>query len=205
MSSVASLGTGRGTWTSPYRSSMSVGFIFSMRRKRSKILDAVHETSRGLHAGGAIDQVTMREFDRLCLKPVPPLRPAEIKRIRESANVSQAVFAAILNTRRVERGRSSTRAARGLRKSESSDVTSDGASHRASEDRVPSKPKHAILSKVSSSEQSSATHHPPLQSQRTPPHPALASHRECDGRDPAAATLRRPPCHPAAAGGRAWC
>jgi hypothetical protein len=27
-----------------------------------------------------------------------PLRPADIKRIRESANVSQAVFAAILNT-----------------------------------------------------------------------------------------------------------
>jgi putative transcriptional regulator len=69
-----------------------------MRKKRSKILDAVHETARGLHAADAIDQVTMREFDQLCLKPVPPLRPAEIKRIRESANVSQAVFAAILNT-----------------------------------------------------------------------------------------------------------
>ena len=69
-----------------------------MRKKRSKILDAVHETARGLRAADAIDQVTMREFDQLCLKPVPPLRPAEIKRIRESANVSQAVFAAILNT-----------------------------------------------------------------------------------------------------------
>jgi putative transcriptional regulator len=69
-----------------------------MRKKRSKILDAVHTTARGLHAADAIDQVTMREFDQLCLKPVPPLRPAEIKRIRESAHVSQAVFAAILNT-----------------------------------------------------------------------------------------------------------
>lgn len=69
-----------------------------MRKKRSKILDAVHETARGLHGADAIDQVTMREFDQLCLKSVPPLRPAEIKRIRESANVSQAVFAAILNT-----------------------------------------------------------------------------------------------------------
>lgn len=67
-------------------------------RKRSKILDAVDATARGLHAADAIDQVTLREFDQLCLKPVPPLRPAEIKRIRESANVSQAVFAAILNT-----------------------------------------------------------------------------------------------------------
>jgi putative transcriptional regulator len=69
-----------------------------MRKKRSKILDAVHATARGLHAAKAIDQMTMREFDQLCLKPVPPLRPAEIKRIRESARVSQAVFAAILNT-----------------------------------------------------------------------------------------------------------
>ena len=61
-----------------------------MRKKRSKILDAVHATARGLHAANAIDQVTMRVFDQLYLKPVPPLRPAEIKRIRESANVSQA-------------------------------------------------------------------------------------------------------------------
>jgi hypothetical protein len=60
-----------------------------MRKKRSKILDAVHATARGLHTADAIDQVTMREFDQLCLKPLPPLRPAEIKRIRESANVSQ--------------------------------------------------------------------------------------------------------------------
>jgi putative transcriptional regulator len=69
-----------------------------MRKKRSKILDAVHATARGLHAADVIDQVTMREFDQLCPKPVRPLRPAAIKRIRESANVSQAVFAAILNT-----------------------------------------------------------------------------------------------------------
>lgn len=70
----------------------------SMRNKRSKILEAVHSTARWLHAANAIDQMTMREFDRLCLEPVRPLRPAEIRRIRESANVSQAVFAAVLNT-----------------------------------------------------------------------------------------------------------
>ena len=38
-----------------------------MRKKKSKILEAVHETAKGLHAAGAIDQVTMRRFDRLCL------------------------------------------------------------------------------------------------------------------------------------------
>jgi putative transcriptional regulator len=41
-----------------------------MRKKRSKILDAVHATARGLRAVDAIDQVTMHEFDQLCLRPV---------------------------------------------------------------------------------------------------------------------------------------
>jgi putative transcriptional regulator len=69
-----------------------------MVKKRSKVLDAVHETAKGLHAAGAIDQVTMREFDRACLSPVPPLRAVDIRRIREREHVSQAVFAAVLNT-----------------------------------------------------------------------------------------------------------
>ena len=69
-----------------------------MRKKPSKILEAVHATAKGLHAAGAIDQVTMREFDHLSLSPAPPLRPAQIKRIRETSRVSQAVFAALLNT-----------------------------------------------------------------------------------------------------------
>jgi len=45
-----------------------------------------------------IDQVTLREFDRLCLPPVEPLEPEQIKHIREAARVSQAVFARLLNT-----------------------------------------------------------------------------------------------------------
>ena len=69
-----------------------------MRRTKSPILEAVHETAMGLHKAGAMDQVTLREFDRLCLPPVEPLQPGDIKRIRESTCVSQAVFAALLNT-----------------------------------------------------------------------------------------------------------
>lgn len=69
-----------------------------MRKKQSKILEAVHATAKGLHDAGAIDQVTMRELDTLCIAPIPPLRPTQIKRIRESSHVSQAVFAALLNT-----------------------------------------------------------------------------------------------------------
>jgi putative transcriptional regulator len=69
-----------------------------MRKTKSAILEAVHETAAGLHKAGAMDQVTLREFDRLCLPPVEPLDPEAIKRIREASHVSQAGFAALLNT-----------------------------------------------------------------------------------------------------------
>jgi putative transcriptional regulator len=69
-----------------------------MRKKKSPILEAVHDTAKGLHRAGVMDQVTLREFDRLCLPPVESLKPEQIKQIRESSRVSQAVFAALLNT-----------------------------------------------------------------------------------------------------------
>jgi putative transcriptional regulator len=69
-----------------------------MRKKKSAILEAVHETATGLHDAGVMDRVTLREFDRLCLPPIETLEPGKIRQIREDANVSQAVFAAILNT-----------------------------------------------------------------------------------------------------------
>jgi putative transcriptional regulator len=69
-----------------------------MRKTTSKILEAVHETAQGLHRVGVMDTITLREFDRLCLPPVAPLDPTQIKHIRESSRVSQAVFAKLLNT-----------------------------------------------------------------------------------------------------------
>jgi putative transcriptional regulator len=69
-----------------------------MRTKKSAILEAVHETAKDLYEVGVMDQLTMRKFDQLCLQPVPQLKPEEIKQIRETANVSQAVFASLLNT-----------------------------------------------------------------------------------------------------------
>ena len=69
-----------------------------MRKTKSAILEAVHQTAKGLHKAGVMDQVTLREFDRLCLPPVELLEPDQIKKIREATRVSQAVFAALLNT-----------------------------------------------------------------------------------------------------------
>lgn len=69
-----------------------------MRKTKSPILEAVHETAKGLNKAGVMDRVTLREFDQLCLPPVEPLQPDQIKKIREASNVSQAVFARLLNT-----------------------------------------------------------------------------------------------------------
>jgi putative transcriptional regulator len=69
-----------------------------MRKKKSLILEVVHETAKDLYEAGVMDLMTMREFDRLCLPKIEPLEPIQIKQIRESNNVSQSVSAAILNT-----------------------------------------------------------------------------------------------------------
>ena len=69
-----------------------------MRKTKSSILEAVHQTARGLHQAGVMNQVTLREFDQLCLPPIEPLQPEQIKQIREASHVSQAVFARLLNT-----------------------------------------------------------------------------------------------------------
>lgn len=63
----------------------------------SKILDAIHESVKGLHDAGAVDAVTMREFDALCLKPAHQMTPHQIKKIRLKGKVSQPVFAKFLN------------------------------------------------------------------------------------------------------------
>ena len=59
----------------------------------------VQETVRGMHKAGVTDQITLREIDPAHLPSVEPLEPAQIKHIRESSRVSQAVFARLLNTR----------------------------------------------------------------------------------------------------------
>lgn len=53
-----------------------------MRKTKSAILEAVHETAKGMHAAGVMEQVTLREFDRLCLPPVELLPSSKIREIR---------------------------------------------------------------------------------------------------------------------------
>mgnify|MGYP003344834186 FL=1 len=66
--------------------------------KKSRILDAVHETARELQEAGFIDMRRMRQYDVLCLKPVPGYSSKKIRALRDRNRMSQAVFAAFLNT-----------------------------------------------------------------------------------------------------------
>ena len=36
-----------------------------MRKTKSALLEAVHDTAKGLHKAGVMDQITLLEFDRL--------------------------------------------------------------------------------------------------------------------------------------------
>lgn len=62
------------------------------------ILEVVHETAKDFHEIGIMDDMTMREFDALCLPPVKKFTPTQIKKLRQKSKASQAVFATFLNT-----------------------------------------------------------------------------------------------------------
>ena len=67
------------------------------KQYRSRLMASVHETAEGLHEAGVMDKRTMRQFDELCLTPVKPLQPEEIRALRQREHASQAVFARHLN------------------------------------------------------------------------------------------------------------
>jgi putative transcriptional regulator len=62
------------------------------------ILNTVHDGAKDLKKAGVIDEMTMREFDALCLPQVKDMSARQIKRLRQQTKASQGVFAAYLNT-----------------------------------------------------------------------------------------------------------
>lgn len=67
-------------------------------KANSRILDAVHETARDLHAARFIDKRRMRQYDALCLAPIPEYSSKKIRALRNRHKLSQAVLATVLNT-----------------------------------------------------------------------------------------------------------
>ena len=67
------------------------------KQYRSDAFSAIHETACDLHDAGVMDKRTLRKFDRMCLTPVRPMQPEDIRALRKREHVSQAVFAIHLN------------------------------------------------------------------------------------------------------------
>jgi putative transcriptional regulator len=63
----------------------------------SKIQETLSEMAKDLHEVGAIDKITLRQFDIKSLSPVPDYTAKQICLIRHKLGFSQAVFAAYLN------------------------------------------------------------------------------------------------------------
>jgi putative transcriptional regulator len=62
----------------------------------SEILKAAHELASDLHGVGAMDAITMRMMDELCLPPKRDFSATDIKRLRSQTHMSQPVFAMLL-------------------------------------------------------------------------------------------------------------
>ncbi len=67
------------------------------KRYRSDALRSVHLAMADLHSAGVVDKATMRTFDVGCLTTIERFGSDEIKGIRETAQMSQSVFAKVLN------------------------------------------------------------------------------------------------------------
>ena len=61
------------------------------------ITDIVYKSVFNMHKIGVVDTTTLREFDEACLPKIKELSADEIKKLRLSCKVSQAVFAKLLN------------------------------------------------------------------------------------------------------------
>jgi len=83
---------------SPLRMNCFRRYAMMTKHGNSRILREVHEMASGLQGAGLIDKRRMLEFDALCHLDVHEMSPEKIRRLREKAQVSQAVFAAVLNT-----------------------------------------------------------------------------------------------------------
>ena len=64
----------------------------------SKIIESLRDDLTALYESGAINKLTMREFDALCPPPVRAFSALDIKRLREDLKFSQPVFALYLHT-----------------------------------------------------------------------------------------------------------
>ena len=88
----------------------------------SKILAEIHREVQGLHRAGFVDDVTMRTFDMLCLRPVKQFGPAEIRALRERETSVSRCLRYILTSAKGGTEMGARRSATELRRDEAVDV-----------------------------------------------------------------------------------
>jgi len=67
-------------------------------KPKSRIPAAVHETASDFHRLGFIDMHKMRQYDALCVGPVPAYDSEKIRALRGHLLLSQAVLASVPGT-----------------------------------------------------------------------------------------------------------
>ena len=67
-----------------------------LRAVEDDVLATAHGLAAALHGVGAMDELSMRDMDRLCLPPRPDYGGSEVRRIRAATRMSQPVFARLL-------------------------------------------------------------------------------------------------------------
>ena len=67
-----------------------------LRAVEDDVLATAHGLAAALHRVGAMDELSMRDMDRLCLPPRPDYGSSEVRRIRAATRMSQPVFARLL-------------------------------------------------------------------------------------------------------------
>ncbi|WP_328185539.1 helix-turn-helix domain-containing protein [Marinobacter sp. OP 3.4] len=65
--------------------------------QRSRLLDEIQNTAADLRKARLISKHRLKEYEALCQSDDTLLPASDIKQIRQQAQMSQAVFAAILN------------------------------------------------------------------------------------------------------------
>ena len=64
---------------------------------RKSISDSITETVRGLNKSGLVDDITLRNIEKLCLPEIKDYSPQKITEIRKKFNLSQAALASVFN------------------------------------------------------------------------------------------------------------
>ena len=66
------------------------------RAVEDDVLATAHGLAAALHRVGAMDELSMRDMDWLCLPPRPDYGGPEVRRIRAATRMSQPVFTRLL-------------------------------------------------------------------------------------------------------------